>query len=522
MNTPLNRYGLRRCATKYPVFLLALSVLTFTPSFRVLIDASRYDEKRLLELMVVWLMLTLIVLSRSMLALTKTGTHALYVNDSKAAKATLSLTLLWSVIGILFSNDPFHSTQEVTLLVSLFIFSVYVAGITGTVAHATTWIATTAALAIFIYAIDFLSSIAAAFVYALPPSWPEPFTGFDNVRFFNQFQVFTFGPICLLLIIAKNKNRQTIFYFSHITLALSYFMLFASGSRGAFIAAAAGLLIASTVFRRQSKSFIRAQLVAASTGTILYILIFVIAARTAWPSSYFFGAHLVATRSAGRIELWQYAIDLIVQHPLFGVGPQGFANLGGPIAAHPHNSLLQIASEWGIPGAALLLFLIGVPFIKSVTYWSRTPLSSVNDNCADRIAVLSSFVSGSVYSLVSGVIVMPLSQLWLAISFGTMIGLLHNDMEQQQDNSSAREVGYRERVLIRFGAAALLALSFYSTWPEALPRIMDTGNGVDTLVPNPKPRFWRDQADHVTSSTRHTETASATVTARLNLHESQR
>ena len=61
-----------------------------------------------------------------------------------------------------------------------------------------------------------------------------------------------------------------------------------------------------------------------------------------------------------RTALWHDALTIAAEHPVFGVGPGGFAK-ASPIARHDpdatwaHNEFLQSAAELGIPGAAAIV-----------------------------------------------------------------------------------------------------------------------------------------------------------------------
>jgi O-antigen ligase len=73
----------------------------------------------------------------------------------------------------------------------------------------------------------------------------------------------------------------------------------------------------------------------------------------------------------GRIEAWRGAVELVKDHPL-GVGGQGFWELSPIYAADlvnrmgekrdPHNTVVLVTSEWGIPGLTMYL-------IYYVTSW---------------------------------------------------------------------------------------------------------------------------------------------------------
>ncbi|HDH97388.1 MAG TPA: O-antigen ligase domain-containing protein, partial [Proteobacteria bacterium] len=70
---------------------------------------------------------------------------------------------------------------------------------------------------------------------------------------------------------------------------------------------------------------------------------------------------------AERLVLWKASLKLIARHPLFGVGAGNFRASIQPILdaanarltsrAHAHNSLLQYAVEFGVPGAIFVFWL---------------------------------------------------------------------------------------------------------------------------------------------------------------------
>lgn len=72
---------------------------------------------------------------------------------------------------------------------------------------------------------------------------------------------------------------------------------------------------------------------------------------------------------SGRITIWRAAIGMVLEHPINGVGVRGFRDaypayrpdedvvLGGDVAFHAHQIVLEVASETG--GIGLLLWLAG-------------------------------------------------------------------------------------------------------------------------------------------------------------------
>jgi len=77
-----------------------------------------------------------------------------------------------------------------------------------------------------------------------------------------------------------------------------------------------------------------------------------------------------------RLYLWGASLELLAKHPLFGVGPGNFRGAILPIletidfrfttSAHAHNSLLQYAVEFGIPGAIFMVCFFATLFYRGV------------------------------------------------------------------------------------------------------------------------------------------------------------
>jgi len=65
-----------------------------------------------------------------------------------------------------------------------------------------------------------------------------------------------------------------------------------------------------------------------------------------------------------RLGLFKFALDALRIYPILGVGVGGFSNYtyGTDTSDYPHNIILEVASELGIVGFLLLIFLIGFCF----------------------------------------------------------------------------------------------------------------------------------------------------------------
>jgi O-antigen ligase len=197
----------------------------------------------------------------------------------------------------------------------------------------------------------------------------------------------------------------------------------AGGTRGTWLGMAVGgfaMLFCGPTGRR----WLGWQIPAALAGCAFYWVIFselssLFDIHTLNPA----GERLTSNLSAREV-IWQQAIEMIEARPLLGFGPMHFADIANEIAAHPHQSILQWASEWGIP-SALMVGWLAFRGLRATALLIR--VNSPSDKPVDRLRIClwASLIGALAQSMVDGVIVMPYSQLWLCIIVGWLLGM-HN------------------------------------------------------------------------------------------------
>jgi len=244
-------------------------------------------------------------------------------------------------------------------------------------------------------------------------------SGFSNKRFYGQFQTFTL-PLLALPLLFSNTNRPTaVCVFS----LLSFWWLIAvtGGTRGTWL----GMSVAACVLficGHSGRRWISWQLSAVVVGVTLYWLLFSVLTGYLGIEVSNFASDRLTTSLSGRGPIWQQAWDMIRERPWLGFGPMHFADIHNPIAAHPHQAILQWASEWGIPSTLLVMWLVGRGL------WATFRLireRSTSDDPTDllRLCLFASLIGALTQSMVDGVIVMPYSQLWLSLVVGWLMAL---------------------------------------------------------------------------------------------------
>ncbi len=189
--------------------------------------------------------------------------------------------------------------------------------------------------------------------------------------------------------------------------------------------------------------------------------------------------------SANRDVLWYAALLAGLENPFFGVGPYGYTFIT-PFAgtSHPHNIYMQIIAEWGF----IAVFALGFTFLCL----ARKTIKVVTQaNCS--LMLLAAFLGlfeGFLHVGLSGVLVMPLSQLMFFILLGLVVSGCGRAYAADMCLTSL-PLDKAVRVSIFFSIAVLLVfitfvfIGYYlSEWREG------------SCVINNGPRYWVDGGVH--------------------------
>lgn len=462
------------------VLLITVILSTFSLNFTLVPNLYPYDDKRVIEL-------TLIACSLIWILLGGFKQHQQWsdwpVSLNVCISALLSLTFLSSFLA----ESPSHAFLEVSLFIGLFYLRVLITSSWHEQRDKLLLLIGSIVLGATLYMIGFYTGYLASFLEAIPLEWPEPFFMFSNVRAFNQYQLWTLGLLCLPLLVSVGlKNNHKCWFFAG--LSAWWVLLFASGSRGVLAAWLLSMLATFWVYRRFARSFLVLQIKCFAIGFASYLLLFV------WLPKFNQGGGSVVTttvlraETSDRLGLWRLAGGMIEAHPWLGVGPMHYAWYPNPLAAHPHNSLIQLACEFGLPATGLIVFILGYGIYR---WWQRFNVNTLNElpELDGQLAVVLFFtvVAEAIYSLVDGVIVMPLSQVMMAVVLGLMIGLY-------QQNQATLPVSPIVDLSHRLLAGVTLVVLVWAVSPELIPRILGdyeqvpAGHHYQIMAP----RFWQE------------------------------
>lgn len=283
------------------------------------------------------------------------------------------------------------------------------------------------------------------------PAWPESGLGFSHPRFFNQYQSW----VLPLLVVPLIWRGASVWLKRGALLATVCFwmLLFGTGGRGTLVALGLAGLTLALLMGRPGRRWLFVQLGAAGAG----LLLFLAGHAQGWIASGGLLARNVLTDS-GRLAMWRHAWELMEQHPWLGVGPMHFAYAPyGSGLAHPHSVLFQWLAEWGVPATLVLGALVMIGMLHWLGYARRRVRHAGTDfEGAMRVGLTASLVAGSTHALISGVVVMPVSQLLLAVIIGRLLAELPAHRTEQQPTWSRRGIALAAVVGLLAMAPALI------------------------------------------------------------------
>lgn len=376
-----------------------------------------HDQQRLVEIGIVLLVGGIVLVQRA--------TRAPDLFPGLAGRALAAFFVL-GIVGAAYAFSPRFAAFEVANLFLLYLLASMVAAEIAcngqpAILLMLRCLAAVCALYVFLFIVAYVGGLS----LGIPLALDDFTTNFSNIRFFNHTQTSTL-PLLILLCCLTSRMSRLRWLWLAVT-AYWWMALFATTGRGTLLGMAAGCAAVAVVGRRRALPYLRQAVATATLGVVAYF-VFLSAVPTllgAEPMRSFSYAveRTAADPASGRSILWHLAVTLIAQHPWLGVGPMHFAHHAGRlhIGAHPHDWLLQVAAEWGLPALACLLVAVGL----GLRALSRAGAHVHEDDTANQTiftALLAGAVAILVDGLVSGVFVMPQSQLAIALFLGCAIG----------------------------------------------------------------------------------------------------
>lgn len=285
----------------------------------------------------------------------------------------------------------------------------------------------------------------------------------ENIRFFNQIQIFVLPLLLLLLKHSRFGLLASLFFLANVLL------ICIGGARGVGLCLVLLFFWGWLVDRSLKESVMRGALLS-GIAILIYVGLWFLQPV---------GMHdLSRSGTSGRLDMW---IDLILRldwhHLLWGIGPANYALLDDKfIFGHPHNSVLQWILEWGGLSFIGLAIVISHIIIKSFKYLKSHP----HDLMTKGLFLSSS--SALAYSLVDGVIVMPIAQTLVIIFLGLLFGRVFQGGETSSELQTIKSSSWRS-ILIGFFVLFITVPYVYLASQYYLQQSASYQNVVG-------PRFW--------------------------------
>ena len=333
----------------------------------------------------------------------------------------LALIIGLGLVSSALAHQPLWAFTEVALFVSCAAIAVAFASLRRNGGEPVDRVLILAVVAIcLIKSVQYLYAGALAFSSGERTLDPDLLlSGFSNKRFYGQFQTFTL-PLLALPLLLPNVSRAlrgAVF----ALLCVWWLIAIGGGTRGTWLGlGVAGAVLA--VVGPWGRRWLGWQLAAVLVGVLLYWLVFTLLAGYLGIVVANGAGDRLTTSLSGRGPIWSQAWQMLVERPWLGFGPMQFADIANPIAAHPHQSILQWASEWGLPSALCVMALAWRAGWATLSVLHERALSSARADLL-RLCLFAALVGALVQSMVDGVIVMPNSQVWLALVVGWLMAL---------------------------------------------------------------------------------------------------
>jgi putative inorganic carbon (hco3(-)) transporter len=460
----------------YGILCVFFILIVLSPSIYLIPNIFLHDAQRLISL----LLLALILLHSTF---NKTSICNLVPIDKKIRYLFLLLLALATATATIKAQMARLATIEISIFAALCYLSLFVSKLY--IENKDAFIKTYVYLlwaSISLYMVGFYIGYITASIADTPLKWPQPFFGFTNIRLFNQYQLWTIGLISLP-ILAFNLKKH-INGWLYIALTSWWVLLFYSASRGVLVSWVLGVIVTGLVFKKTAYPFLRIQIINIITGLSGYYVLFKLI-PSLQQHNIVTGEILRGTTS-DRIALWDVCIKMIEHHPILGLGQlhyPWYTNLG----THPHNSILQLAAEWGMPATLIIIALASYGLYFWHQKFNTTNIereSNLDKNLT--IVLFFTVITNATYSLFDGVIVMPISQVLMFTVIGIMIGQYY--CKERPD--IAYEISPSKFRFRPFFAGLFLVALVWSTLPEIIQGLSGNPRGFSTGPHLTNPRIW--------------------------------
>jgi len=461
----------------YGLYLLATSAffpLDFLPVF---------DAKRLLQLL---LFAAAMAFAVSWAPL-RTTTIAQLRRLSPLSRFSLAGFFILGIASSLRLNHPAYALVDVSMIFVMVILIAVTAGsreLAGR--HFDKWAVLLLAALGFAVATQEFMGFVVGWVLGSEFNYNQALIHFAHPRFYNQLQTWSIPVIAALPWVFPGK--RWVRFGAIALLGLQWFLVIATAARGTIVSLLVAMTFIALWLPELRRFWMKYQLAGLLAGIVLYSGILLLNSWLIPPSQagefYARSVGRPLVNTSGRSTLWRLSVEDAINHPLLGAGPTRYAcdsDSNIILPAHPHSFPLRILGEWGIIAFLLVLVVaitIGLGFLKNLKYPGKTgqtdpPLQAV-------LAI--SLIAGVIHSGLSGLLIMPASQVAMILIGGWTLSLAGNRPQPKQKSVAANYL---------LLAGMLLALAQLGFAIREIPRLPVRTSYAESYGPM-VPRFWQD------------------------------
>jgi putative inorganic carbon (hco3(-)) transporter len=332
------------------------------------------------------------------------------------SRAMLALAAL-GVVSSLSAFSPLHGLQELSTL-ALLLMVALCAGREMAPRYQASLLLVLRIIAIgcALYCVQIIIVWVASIALRTQPDLYTFSPGFSSYRFANHAQTVVLPLLALLCCMASASHRRGYLLLA----ACGWGLLFVLGGRGTLVGLVSGMLLTLYLRRAHARPLCLAMMTGALGGLVLYLVLFNWVPLALGMEPFSMPASViersVADPTSSRIALWAASLELIAAHPALGIGPLHYAHeLKDTIRfGHPHNWVLQVAAEWGLPALLLVVFVV----LRGMCGLIRSAARLDAADQPNQLAACAWIMTGAailVDGLVSGLVVMPVSQMLIAL-----------------------------------------------------------------------------------------------------------
>jgi len=387
-----------------PITLLVIYSMGLLVATLPFVTGDVYNEKRFFEIILLLVTLLSHVFVRYQFPI------------SPFYKLLLIGVICLGLISVTAAQASNYAFIEFTIFTALLCYAVFVSNLHKYYEDIVRYYTYVVMYAAFLYFFVFIISYFAALTHEVGYDWDELFFGFVNIRFFNQYQIWLLPFMTLALLHCKAVIWTRVIF---VITVIWWALLFLSVARGAMLAIVCTGILLLVIYGNTITKYLKLHAALAIVGWAVNLILFHLIPDLI-REEYYVRSWLTVD-SPERLKFWGQALIMIKENALLGIGPMHFSL---ETLNHPHSSVLQWGGEWGIPSLILMVTLsisaLRAWFISfNKIFYKRNQESELAN---ETLALTYAVVSGLGYSLVSGVIVMPLSQITMFTTVGLMLG----------------------------------------------------------------------------------------------------